>query len=445
MPCRPEIVCWRPRPGCKLSVILIDWRVRESFHSLHYLQRQTLPRGDYEILWLEFYRHKPPRLLDGSRRGRGAAMLIDKWLVAGYPNDCLYHKHRLYNLGVLLAEGKHCVICDSDAIFTPHFLEKTLSALEPPRGADIPVCHAADCGGRQGCLPHEHGRPYSTVVHVDQVRNVRRDLYPFRYPSIEQVLGRGVRNWRGHTTAGLLPEADMIHACNYGACMAAPRQVLIDIGGADEHPGYLGYICGPYEMTFRLRNHGLLERWLPDEFLYHTWHPNASGGNAEYHGPHDGAFVSLPALESRALGRVLPLIENPAIRAARRGQPMDRDELLQALRAEEHPEWTSAGRQSLDEPRIWWIERDREGFNVFYDRGRFHGIRCADGVYDPARKHLYRPLLSAKTAQRVRQLIHYYNRLPRDFWGKFRAEPLYKLPLRLAKKLARHAAALVER
>jgi hypothetical protein len=416
MPCRPEVVAWRDRPGCKLSIILIDWRVRESFHSLHYLQRQTLPRSAYEILWLEFYRHKPPRLLDWCSRGPHGAGLVDKWLVAGYPDDVLYHKHRLYNLGLLLAEGQYAVICDSDAIFTPRFVETTLAALE--------------AGWR--------------VVHADQVRNIRRDLYPFRYPSVETILGRGVRNWRGHTTAGLLPQADMVHACNYGACMAAPRQTLIDIGGADEHPGYLGYICGPYEMTFRLLNHGLDEHWLPDEFLYHTWHPNASGCNIEYHAPHDGAYVALHALESHALGRVLPLVENPWIASARRGQTLGRDPLLHELAVKDEPDWRA---EALPEPerRVWWIERHFEGFNVFYDGRRFHGIPAEKGIYEPARRRTYRPCLIAKTAHRVRQLIRYYNRLPKDFWGKVWAEPLHKLPLRACAKAVRSLAHLVER
>ena len=409
----PEFVHDQPRPGVKLSVILIDWRVRESFHSLHYLNRQTLPRDQYELIWLEFYRHKPAELFDRVARDPS---VLDQWLVAGYPDDSLYHKHRLYNLGLLLAQGEHVVICDSDAMFTPDFLAKIADHFQ---------------------------RSPRSVVHVDQVRNVRRRFYPFCYPSIADVLGRGVRNWRGHTTAGLLPEADMFHACNYGACMAAPRRTLIDIGGADESLGYLGYICGPYEMTFRLGNHGLEEHWLRDEFLYHTWHPNASGGNAEYHGPHDGAYVALDALESRALGRVLPLIENPWIRRARLGQAVTRGDLAQAVAARPEPLWHHEAAPP-PVPRIAWIERHFAGFNVFCDGRRFYGIPCDQGMFDPARKSDYKPLLRAKTAHRVRQLIRYYNRLPADFWGKFWAEPLYKLPLRLCKKMGRELARLVD-
>lgn len=413
MHCQPELVRHRAKPGCKISVILIDWRVRESFHSLHYLNCQSLPRDQYELIWLEFYRHRPNALCEWVAQDD---RLLDQWLIAGYPDDCLYHKHRLYNLGLLLAQGEYVVICDSDAIFTPDLLTKILARFE---------------------------RQPQTVVHVDEVRNVRRNLYPFCYPRIVDVLGRGVRNWRGLTTAGLLPEADMMHACNYGACMAAPRQALLGIGGADEHPGYLGYICGPYEMTFRLVNHGLTEHWLRDEFLYHTWHPNASGGNVEYHGAHDGAYVALHALESRALGLVLPLVENPWVAQTRRGSAPGRDDLLRSLAAKSEADWGTAMPQP-GSSRIAWIERHYEGFNVFYDGRRFYGIRCEHGVFEVRRKSEYQPLLRAKTAHRVRQLIRYYNRLPSDFWGKFWAEPLYKLPLRVCKKMGHELAKLVE-
>jgi hypothetical protein len=37
--------------------------------------------------------------------------------------------------------------------------------------------------------------------------------------------------------------------------MAARRRGLLAIGGADEHIDYLGYMCGPYELTFRLMNY----------------------------------------------------------------------------------------------------------------------------------------------------------------------------------------------
>src|SRR5512144_341811 len=84
MRCQPELVGHRTTPGCKISVILIDWRARESFHSLHYLNRQTLPREQYELIWLEFYRHKPSVLAELVAKN---AAPLDQWLIAGYPNE----------------------------------------------------------------------------------------------------------------------------------------------------------------------------------------------------------------------------------------------------------------------------------------------------------------------------------------------------------------------
>ena len=43
----------RTRP--RVSLILLDWSVRESFHLLHYLARQDVPRDDFEVLVVEYY------------------------------------------------------------------------------------------------------------------------------------------------------------------------------------------------------------------------------------------------------------------------------------------------------------------------------------------------------------------------------------------------------
>ncbi|MGH8648877.1 MAG: hypothetical protein ACREUP_06180, partial [Burkholderiales bacterium] len=39
----------------RLSLILLDWSVRESFHLLHYLARQDVPRDAFEVLVIEYY------------------------------------------------------------------------------------------------------------------------------------------------------------------------------------------------------------------------------------------------------------------------------------------------------------------------------------------------------------------------------------------------------
>ena len=103
--------------------------------------------------------------------------------------------------------------------------------------------------------------------------------------------------------------------------MCARREDLIEIGGADEDLCYLGYICGPYDMTFRLRNKGLKEVWHESEFLFHTWHPGADGGGVKnYMGPHDGERMSALAIESIKTGRIRPFCENRAIQNMKIGK-----------------------------------------------------------------------------------------------------------------------------
>jgi len=42
----------RPRP--KVSLLLIDWSVRESFHLLHYLRKQDVDRDLFEVIIIEY-------------------------------------------------------------------------------------------------------------------------------------------------------------------------------------------------------------------------------------------------------------------------------------------------------------------------------------------------------------------------------------------------------
>ncbi|MBI4640506.1 MAG: glycosyltransferase [Candidatus Tectomicrobia bacterium] len=195
----------------------------------------------------------------------------------------------MYNVGVVLSRGEIVIFCDSDAMVQPTFVETVIRAFE--RDPDI-------------------------VLHMDEVRNNDHRFHPFNYPSFEEVVGPEAINWTGSTTTGLVDRTDPLHSRNYGACMGARREDLIAIGGADEHIDYLGHICGPYEMTFRLVNAGKQEVWHPTEFLYHVWHPGQAG-DKNYLGPHDGRHMSTTALEARRSGRILPLVENPAIQATR--------------------------------------------------------------------------------------------------------------------------------
>jgi len=287
----------------KVSIILLDWSCRESFHILEYLKNQTIPREQYEIIWIEYYGRRPIEIktaLEECKKS-GKAPVVDKWIVMDMPDDTYYHKHLMYNVGIVAGKGKIVAICDSDAVVSPTFAETIIEAFQ--------------------------ANP-SIVLHMDEVKNIDRRFYPFNYPSISQISGKGCINWENGKTIGLLDKEDFLHTRNYGACMCAFRKDLIDIGGADEHIDYLGHICGPYDMTFRLINAGKKEIWHQNEFLYHVWHPGTDGDD-NYLGPHDGKNMSTVALDVRSSGRIMPLVENPAIKILRtNGETVLYDSLL---------------------------------------------------------------------------------------------------------------------
>ena len=284
------------RKAPRLSLILLDWSVRESFHLLDYLRHQSIDRDQFEVIFIEYY----SRIAEPLKQ---FADQLDTWVLLEMPETCIYHKHLMYNCGLALAHGDVVVLCDSDAMVMDSFVETILG-------------HFKD---RQ-----------QIVLHLDQFRNTRRDLYPFKYPSFDEVLGDGCANNVDGKTAGIMDRIDPLHSRNYGACMCARRADLIAIGGADEHIDYLGHICGPYEMTFRLLNKGFKEVWDETEYLYHTWHPGQAGVD-NYQGPHDGRQMSSTALESMITGRVYPLVENQTMRLIRNGDTLSAVSLEQHL------------------------------------------------------------------------------------------------------------------
>lgn len=289
----PNIVFKSQTENPELSIILLDWSCRESFHALEYLNNQSVPRDQYEILWIEYYNRLASQIQEGLERcsAQNKPPMVDQWIVMGMPENICYHKHLMYNVGILESRGKIICICDSDAIFPPAFVETVLQTFAVHK--DI-------------------------VLHLDEICNDSKRFYPFNNPSIEEIIGEGCVNWVNGKSRGILAQEDTIHLRNYGACMCALQKDIIDVGGADEHIDYLGHICGPYDLTFRLVNAGKREIWHEDVYIYHVWHPGNTG-QGNYLGPHDGYNMSTPALKARETGRIMPLDENPAVRAARLG------------------------------------------------------------------------------------------------------------------------------
>ena len=281
-----------------VSLILLDWNVRESFHTLEYLNHQRFDRSRYEIVWIEYYNRRPPEIEAMMKRNREIDLPspVDMWIVMNMPKTEYYHKHKMYNLGILNSSGRIIAVMDSDAIVKSTFIEEVIGQFE------------------------EHGR---IALHFEQIRNFDQGFYPFNFPTIEEIIGPGCVNALAGIPTGLSQSAKSLkedwnlwHRYNYGACLCATREDLIMIGGADEHEDYLGHICGPYEMTARLINAGVKDKLHESHFLYHVWHPN-QGGDNNYCGPNDGKGMSTTAMQIPKTGRVMPLSENPEIRKLR--------------------------------------------------------------------------------------------------------------------------------
>ncbi len=306
------------RTSPKISIILLDWGVRESFHFLHYISKQNIDRNLFEIVIIEYYSNV-------SKVIEEFADEVDTWALLEMPKDAYYHKHLMYNAGLVMSQGEYVIICDSDAMAKPTFLESVLN---------------------------EFAKNPNIVLHIDQFRNNRRDLYPFNYPSFEEVTGRGCINYLNGKTTGMAVKEDIIHNRNYGACFCARRDLLIQIGGADEHIDFIGHICGPYDLTFRLINLGCKEIWHETEFLYHTWHPGQAGEN-NYLGPHDGRHMSTTSLEALYNFRVYPHVENLLIAKLRNGFDISEADLQDKLILPEYVKITKFEFLSSSESREW--------------------------------------------------------------------------------------------
>ena len=300
-----DCVVNQPRENADVSIVLLDWSCRESFHILDYLADQTADRNRYEILWVEYYDRPAEELTRRIEAARADAAdpPVDVYALLNMPRELCYHKHLMLGAGLLLARGRIVCFCDSDAMVRPTFVQSIIEHFEAQPG---------------------------TVLHLDEVRNNDPSFHPFDGPDFDDVTGFGCINWIDGRPVGLLDESDPLHTRNYGACMAAARDDLIAIGGADMHVDYLGHICGFYEMTWRLVNFGRREVWSDSEWLYHVWHPG-QGGDENIAGPHDGLHLSTRALECRESGRVAPFVESPAIAAGRSGEATDSAQVMDKL------------------------------------------------------------------------------------------------------------------
>jgi glycosyltransferase involved in cell wall biosynthesis len=261
----------------RLSIILLDWECRERFTALDWLLQQDVPKDQYELIWVEVYN----RVADEVMKKADVVITCNQ--------QGIYHKHLGYNAGLLHARGDLICVCDSDAVFPPDFVRSVFRSFQMESGGSaVPL----------------------VLMHYEWRTSF---LYPEGLADTETLKDRARWQWWPLIV-------------NEGACMTVRRADAIRFGGFDEHPSYRGYLCGPYDLGWRLINAGWPEVWHDEAVaLWHFAHPDPIGTNGQRASlkqllekayPHINGHA-LTAVEAFSTGRFQPLRENPDIWALR--------------------------------------------------------------------------------------------------------------------------------
>ncbi len=203
-----------------ISVIMVDGGFREKFHLIDYLNRQTLPRDMYELIWVEFFDDVNSCL--ASKPGVEIVTL-------GHSKDHPYHSSYCFNEGIRRSRGELVVIIDADQVVEPDFLE---AILREHRETDRLVMYVM----RWDEPKEEHIEP----VDLEHLRRVTRIKNPV----------------------------------NYGGCLTVRKKWLYEINGYDLDPIFEGLHANGRDLWTRFKNLGLYVMWHPTQRMYHPWHPN---------------------------------------------------------------------------------------------------------------------------------------------------------------------------
>jgi len=258
----------------QVSLILLDWLVRKRFHALDWLSKQNVPREQYELIWIELYNRVVPEVME---KANTIIMCSQKGI---------YHKQIGYNIGLLHSQGKIITVCDSNAVFPPDFIDSIIDSFN--------------------LTQHDEPTPLALMHYEWRTKHT----YPDKLSDVSELTK--------YEWADLKP--------NVGACMSVRKADAIRFGGFDEDPSFRGYLCGPYDLGWRLVNAGIPERWHDESVaLWHFAHPGppahfgqpfSLSGWRELAYPHINHHA-LTAVEAFSTGRILPLKENPEVHKLR--------------------------------------------------------------------------------------------------------------------------------
>lgn len=258
-----------------VSIILLDWSCRESYLPLKFLLDQDVDKSLYELIWVELYDRVTEQVLTQ----------VDTYITCRQKG--LYHKHFGYNVGLLQAQGQLICVCDSDAIYPRNFVRSILNSFD----YQLPTSSL-----KRQVLCHNQARSPITLPNTLQSsEDCKNPLW----------------KWQ-----------PMDNEYNVGACVTFRKEDAITFGGFDEHKAFRGYLCGPYDLRWRLANAGIPIVW--HDLTVHSWHfahPHPFHPKhiktmfktiKEVTYPHI-AQHALHAVESFSTGRILPKTENREI------------------------------------------------------------------------------------------------------------------------------------
>lgn len=205
-----------------ISVIMVDGSFRESFFSIDYFENQTLPRDNYEIIWMEYYDDVKPTLAQKVNNYSNFQVLC-----LGRSGE--YHSSYCFNAGIMASKGNILVIPDADIIVEKDFLESILDEHELISNLVIYIYRLDEPKSK-------HVEPYS----LDHLRKVCK----------------------------------LINPINYGGCVSARKKWFIEINGYEQHPVFgSGFHANGLDIYTRFKNLGLLIKWHPKLRIFHPWHP----------------------------------------------------------------------------------------------------------------------------------------------------------------------------
>jgi hypothetical protein len=336
----------------KLSFILLDWGCRERFTTLDWLNKQDIPRDQYELIWVELY----DRVMDEVMEKADVVVTCNQ--------RGTYHKHLGYNVGLLQARGDLISVCDSDAVFPSDFVRSVFRSFGIESGGPA----------QPQVLMHYEWR--TSLLYPDDLSDAESLKDPARWQWWPLIV-------------------------NEGACVTVRRADAVRFGGFDEHPSYLGYLCGPYDLAWRLVNAGWAEVWHDSSVaLWHFAHPDPIGTNGhiaslqqllEKAHPHMQGHA-LTAVEAFSTGRFQPLQENPKIWALRM-----RDRRIGSELETRYSNLTGQTGFSPWHVRKLWISLVREILGqYFYDR-----------LWNPARRSI-RSIVGERQYSRLRAVYFEY-------------------------------------